>query len=270
LLKRPNFHEVFRVTALLTCGNGASPPPGALAFYGESLKHLAETDLPFLVGGTFAVCAYTGLSRPTKDIDLFCRPGDFPRVLAHFAKLGYQTEIEDERWLAKVRHGELFFDVIFNSTMGISPVTEAWFDEAHTAEICGTEVKLLPPTELIWSKVFVQDRLKYDGGDVAHLILRQHELIDWRRLLSYMDQYWEVLLIHVLNFRFIYPTERECIPRWLLDELLTRIQEQADLPVAQARVCRGRLFSRKDYRIDVTEWDFIDTAGQGQPHHEQP
>ena len=34
-----------------------------------------------------------------------------------------------------------------------------------------------------------------------------------RRLLSYAEQYWEVLLIHVLNFRFIYPTERDRIPQ---------------------------------------------------------
>jgi hypothetical protein len=27
-----------------------------------------------------------------------------------------------------------------------------------------------------------------------------------------MEQYWEVLLIHILNFRFIYPSERDKIP----------------------------------------------------------
>ena len=58
-----------------------------------------------------------------------------------------------------------------------------------------------------------------------------------------MELYWEVLLIHVLNFRFIYPTEREAIPHWLLDELMERLAAQAQMPPAQMKICRGRLFS---------------------------
>jgi hypothetical protein len=116
---------------------------------------------------------------------------------------------------------------------------------------------------LIWAKAFVQDRNKYDGADVAHLILRQHEQVDWKRLLGLFEQYWEVLLMHILNFRFIYPTQRECVPRWLLDELLDRVEAHANLPVPQVKVCRGRLYSRTDYAIDVHQWGFADVVGEG-------
>jgi hypothetical protein len=101
------------------------------------------------------------------------------------------------------------------------------------------EVNVLGVTELIWSKVWIQYRERYDGADVAHLILKNSDSIDWERLLSYMEQYWEVLLIHILNFRFIYPTEREKIPRWLLDELLSRLHHQIALPTPRIKVCRG-------------------------------
>src|SRR3546814_3330108 len=80
-------------------------------------------------------------------------------------------------------------------------------------------------------------------------ILRQHERIDWQRLLDAMELHWEVLLIHLLNFRFIYPTERHCIPLWLFEELLGRLQTRAELPVPNLRVCRGRLLSPRDYQI---------------------
>src|SRR6266702_2912537 len=63
---------------------------------------------------------------------------------------------------------------------------------------------------------------RYDGADIAHLILKQHAQIDWRRLLGYMDLHWEVLLVHLLNFRWAYPSERENVPRWLMDELIVR------------------------------------------------
>ncbi|MGQ9369099.1 nucleotidyltransferase family protein [Azospirillum sp. ST 5-10] len=241
----------------------AAASPEAEAFYAESLRLLRESGIPFLLGGTYAVCAYTGISRPTKDIDVFCKAGDFPRILSYFQDRGYGTEIEDERWLGKVLQGDLFFDVIFNSAVATNPVSDRWFKESHTARVFGHEVQVTPPTELIYSKAFVQIRHKYDGADVAHLILRCHDAIDWKRLLSYMEQYWEVLLMHVLNFRFIYPSERDLIPPWLLDELLLRVQERARLPAPQTRICRGRLFSREDYLIDVTEWGFADMGGEG-------
>jgi hypothetical protein len=238
--------------------------PEAEAFYGQCLKLLADLGIPFLVGGMFAVNAYTGLRRKVKDLDVFCKPGDYPRIITCFRDLGYETEIEDERWIAKIKKDDFFVDVIFNSTSALVPVTDQWFTETSTACLYDREVPLLAPTELVWSKVFVQTRLRHDAADVAHVILKQCERIDWRRLLSYMDQYWEVLLIHVLNFRFIYPTERQRIPQWLLDELTARLREQAELPVPRIKICRGRLFSRQDYLVDIDEWGFADLLGEGE------
>jgi hypothetical protein len=160
-----------------------------------------------------------------------------------------------------VRVGDAFFDVIFSSPSAVITVSDYWFKESHPAEIYGVPVQLTPPTEMIWSKALLQNRHRYDGADIAHIILRQSKRIDWKRLLTHMEQYWEVLLIHVLNFRFIYPSERDTVPRWLVDELLLRAKEQADLPVPKTKVCRGRLFSPDDHRVDVAEWGFADVVG---------
>jgi hypothetical protein len=236
-------------------------PPDADKFYADSLRILKDSQIPFLVAGTFAVNCYTGINRATKDLDIFCKAGDFPRILLHFKEHGFETSIEDERWLAKVRVGDCFFDVIFSSPSAVITVSDYWFKESHPAEIYGVNVQLTPPTEMIWSKALLQNRHRYDGADIAHMILRQSDRIDWKRLLTHMEQYWEVLLIHLLNFRFIYPSERDRIPRWLVDELLLRAKEQADLPVPKTKVCRGRLFSPDDYRVDVAEWGFADVVG---------
>ena len=233
------------------------------AFYIGALALLRESGIPFLLGGTFAVAAYTGLSRPVKDLDVFCKAGDYPRLLAYVRDHGYETEVEDERWIAKIRKGELFIDVIFNSSIALNPVTDAWFAEGRRTILYGREVPIVAPTELVWSKAFLQSRSRYDGADIAHVLLKQSEAIDWRRLLSVMEPYWEVLLMHLLNFRFIYPTERQRVPAWLLDELVARLRAQAELPVPQTKVCRGRLFSRDDYHIDVDEWGFADVVGEG-------
>jgi hypothetical protein len=239
------------------------PPPEAFDFYVESLGLLVESGFPFLLSGTYALSCYTGISRPTKDLDVFCKPSDAPRILNFFQMRGYRITIEDERWIGKVWKNEHFFDVIYNMSTASIPVGDDWFREAYEVEVYGTRVRITPPTEFILSKLFLQDRYRYDGADVAHVILRKHEEIDWRRLLAAMELYWEVLLIHVLNFRFIYPTEREAIPHWLLDELMERLAAQARMPPAQMKICRGRLFSPRDYIIDIAEWGFADVVGKG-------
>lgn len=246
------------------------PPPEAVDFYIESLKLLDESGFPFLLSGTYALSCYTGITRPTKDLDVFCKPSDAPRILSFFKGRGYRIDIEDERWIGKVWKDEHFFDVIYNISTASIPVTDHWFRTAYEVEVYGTNVRITPPTEFVLSKLFLQDRYRYDGADVAHVILRKHDEIDWRYLLDSMELYWEVLLIHVLNFRFIYPTERECIPRWLFDELLGRLQAQAEMPPARMKICRGRLFSPRDYITDITEWGFADVVGKGiEERHER-
>ena len=247
-----------------------APDGEAQAFYAESLRLLVESNIPFLLSGTYAVCAYTGIQRPTKDLDVFCKPGDYPKVLDWFQERGFRTEVEDERWIAKVRRGERFFDVIFNMSNATAPITDDWFLGSHTITVFGCEAKIVPPTELIWSKVFIQDRYRYDGADVVHIILRKHDEIDWERLLSHMDPYWEVLLTHLINFRFIYPTERDLIPRWVMEELTGRLGAQVGLPAARVKVCRGRLLSPRDYLTDITEWGFADVVGKGLEERHDP
>jgi hypothetical protein len=242
-------------------GSLIKPPPAAEAFYSEVLQLMAQSDIPFLVSGTYALASYTGIDRPTKDVDVFAKAGDALKMLHVFKEHGFDVEIVDDRWLARITRGELFVDVIYNMPTVTTHVTDEWFANAPKAELFGASVRLVPPTQFIWSKIFVQDHHRYDGADVAHMILKRHEEIDWRQLLSHMELYWEVLLIALLNFRFIYPSERGLVPGWLMDELLERLRDQADLDDPGKKVCRGRIFSPRDYAIDVEQWGFSEAVG---------
>jgi hypothetical protein len=244
------------------------PPPAAEHFYSECIRLLAASDIPFLLSGTYALACYTGINRPTKDVDVFAKAGDSLRILSYFKEQGFDVEMVDERWLARVVRGELFMDVIFNMPTASTHVTDEWFEGAPCAQLFDTSVRLVPPTELVWSKIFVQDRYRYDGADVAHMILKRHEEIDWRRLLSHMELYWEVLLMALLNFRFIYPSERDIVPRWLVDELLERLDAQLEMPPPGMRVCRGRIFSPRDYQVDISEWGFSEAVGNLEEQYE--
>jgi hypothetical protein len=249
------------------------PPAEAVGFYVESLKLLQESGIPFLLSGTYALSCFTGITRPTKDLDVFCKPSDAPKILGFFQERGFGIEMEDERWIGKVWKGDHFFDVIFSISSASIAITDEWFQEVYEADVYGTRVRVTPPTQFILSKLFLQTRYRYDAADIVHVILVKHDEIDWQWLLSSMELYWEVLLINILNFRFVYPTERDLIPRWLYEELLERLKAQDQMPRASVKICRGRLISPTDYVVDVSEWGFADVVGKGvdekheRPHH---
>jgi len=250
-----NVHTLERKPALIT------PPPAAEAFYSEVLQLMAESKIPFLVSGTYALASYTGIDRPPKDVDVFAKAGDALKMLHYYKEHGFDVEIVDERWLYRVTRGELFVDIITNMPTVTTHVTDEWFVGAPESELFGAKVRLVPPTQFIWSKIFVQDHHRYDMADVAHMILKCHKAIDWKQLLNHMELYWEVLLIALLNFRFIYPSERHLVPRWIMNELLERLRDQYDVKGPGRKVCRGRIFSPRDYAIDVDQWGFSDAVG---------
>jgi hypothetical protein len=130
----------------------------AQAFYSEALGMLRDSGADFLLGGAFATFHYTGIYRDTKDLDVFCRSVDYPRILKYFAAYGYRTELHDVRWIAKVFSGEYFIDIIFDSVNNICRVDDSWFQYAQEGEFAGIPVKFLAPEDLIWCKSFVQNR----------------------------------------------------------------------------------------------------------------
>src|SRR6059058_6649951 len=89
-------------------GSLLRPPPAAEAFYSEVLRLMAESQIPFLVSGTYALSSYTGIDRPTKDVDVFAKAGDALKMLHFFKEHGFEVEIVDERWVNRVTRGELF------------------------------------------------------------------------------------------------------------------------------------------------------------------
>jgi hypothetical protein len=227
-------------------------------FYQETLLLLRETGVEFLLGGGFAVTHYTGLQRETKDLDIFLRPSDYPAVLKHFAEKGIETELTDVRWLAKIKKGKHYTDLIFNSVHGICTVDDLWFNHAQKGQLCGIEVSIIPVEELIWCKSYIWNRERFDGADVNHLILKQGKHIDWKHLLLRMDPHWHILLAEILMFQFVYPSEyQELIPRWLFEELIARTQDQWLLPPPVEKVCRGPMIDSTQYHTDIREWKYL-------------
>lgn len=230
----------------------------AHAFYKEALEGMNECGVPYMLGGAFAMFHHTGIYRDTKDLDVFCRSADYPRILKHFASKGYRTELTDVRWLAKIFKGEYFIDVIFDTVNNICTVDDSWFDQAATGEFASMPVLFLPAEELIWCKIYVQNRERFDGADVNHIILKTGKDLDWKRVLARLEPHWHLLLAQLIMFQFVYPADyAQVVPRWLFDELIRRAQEQYDIPPSLARICRGPIIDQTQYGIDIRDWGYI-------------
>jgi hypothetical protein len=229
----------------------------AHAFYREALEGLNETGVQYMLGGAFALFHHTGIYRDTKDLDVFCRSGDYPKILKYFSARGYHTELTDVRWLAKIYKGEYFIDVIFDTVNNICTVDDSWFNNAPQGEFAGMPVLFLSAEELIWCKIYVQNRERFDGADVNHIILKTGKNLEWKRILGRLEQHWHLLLAQILMFQFVYPSDfAEIIPKWLFDELIRRAQEQYDLPSSIAKICRGPIIDQTQYHVDIKEWDY--------------
>ncbi|RQP16966.1 hypothetical protein [Parapedobacter defluvii] len=74
--------------------------------YCNALTVLQNCQCEFMIGGGYAVVHYTGVPRATKDLDIFCRPQEYPKILKCFADNGYRTELTDSRWLVLARQGK--------------------------------------------------------------------------------------------------------------------------------------------------------------------
>ncbi len=237
---------------------GEGLDPEARGVYVTALETLRRAEVEFLIGGAHALAPYTGVLRDTKDLDVFLRQRDCERALAALDAAGFVTELTFPHWLAKAYMGERFIDLIFSSGNAVAVVDDLWFTYAVPGRVLGVPVRLCPPEEMIWSKAFIMERERYDGADVAHLILACGRELDWRRLLGRFGRRWRVLLSHLVLFGFIYPGERAAIPDAVMAFLLGRLQREQTWPGTDAGVCDGTLLSRQQYLIDVTERGYAD------------
>jgi hypothetical protein len=234
-------------------------------FYRELIHLFVEQKLPFLIGGTFALQRYTGIVRRTKDIDFFIKHTDFELFARTCRAAGFRVELTYPHWLGKVFRATDFADLAFRSANGEGGVDDDWFKYAVQEQFWGMSVGLCPPEETIWSKSFVMERERFDGADVVHIIRACGETLDWDRLLRRFGDNWRVLLMHLISFGFVYPAERDIVPREVMMQLLQKAGAETESEVvSDDRICRGTLLSREQYLTDVYEWDYIDARLQ--PH----
>lgn len=232
--------------------------PAAAPIYEESMDALEAAGVRYLLGGTLALNAHTGIWRDTKDLDFFVRPADSRLALQALHGAGFQTELVYESWLGKGWKGDVFVDVIWRNANGLFPVEDSWLDHAAKLRIFGREAPVIPLEELIVSKMMVMGRYRYDGADVLHVLFSAADKMDWGKLGDICGEHIGLLLAHLHTFRWAYPGWRDKVP----DEVLERYAALAEERASSFGPFRARLIDIQSFEVDVQEWGMPDPHRQ--------
>lgn len=231
--------------------------------YRRALQALNAASVPYVVAGAYAIYEHTGIYRQTKDLDLFVQPSAVIPAARALHDAGFVMRLEDLHWLAKGFVGDKFVDLIYGMGNGIAFIDEQWSQFAKTGVLAAQPVRIAPTEELIWHRLFINERHRHDMSDVVHLILCNGEELDWERLVNRVGPHWPLLLAQLQMFSYVYPGYRSNVPSWVMERLI----EQARADVGRdeedaADVTRGTMISRFSFAIDVREWGFGDPRGE--------
>lgn len=227
-------------------------------FYRQVIGILNRHLVSFLLGGGFGFEFYTHIGRSIKDMDIFMSRKSLERAFQVLEEAGFRTELTFPHWLGKVFHGEMFIDLIFSSGNGLCEVDDGWFEHAVPGQVFGFPIKFCPVEEMIWSKAFIMERERYDGGDIAHLMLNCGSRLDWNHLVNRFGSHWRVLLSHILLFGYIYPSDRLLVPPDILRSLLAHLDQEIATTGTANQPCQGPLLSRTQFRVDIEKLGYKD------------
>ena len=225
--------------------------------YQKALRTLNRAGVPYVVSGLYAIYEYTGIYRQTKDLDLFFVPGDVVPAARALKQAGFDVHVEQAHWLAKAWLDGVLVDLIFGMGNGLAFIDQAWYEHSRAGVLAAEPVRISPPEELIWHRLFVSERHRWDMADIVHLIVSRGDELRWERLIERVGDYWRLLLAQVLTFDFVYPGHRQRIPTWVREDLLERTQEELQKG-GDPGACWGTMISRFSFAIDVNEWGFAD------------
>ncbi len=221
------------MTALPAADTQAEQPPRAdlseliphheWALHRRVIELAAERGFAFALGGGLAFSAYSGRWRNTKDVDLFIRPADrdaMVQVTLDAGFLDYFDKLEyDRTWIYRAYLDDVIVDLIWTMPNHRLEVDEDWQTRGWEIVVHGLRVRLIPPEELIWSKLFVMQRDRCDWPDLLNLLYGVGPEIDWDHLLERLGSDVPVLAGLMSLFRWLCPERARDLPEELWPRL---------------------------------------------------
>jgi putative nucleotidyltransferase-like protein len=190
--------------------------------YQRVIARSRAAGLRFAVGGGLAVGVYTDHWRESKDIDFYVLPKDreiMQRVLTEAGLVDYYDQLPyDRAWIYRSVQGKIIVDVIWSMANHKIDVDERWILCGPEVTIRGETIRIVPPEEMIWAKLYVLQHDRTDWPDVLNMLYAQCEKLDWSHLLKRLGEDAALLYAILTIFRWLCPNLAQELPAWLWQE----------------------------------------------------
>ena len=151
------------------------------AVLGRAVQAFELAGIPYVLIGGLASAAL-GRPRCSSDIDLFVMPESAPCALEVLEKAGFATEVTNPAWLYKAFQSDILVDLLFK-TVGDIYLDREMLRRARTQTVLGSEVRVMPPEDLIVVKAIAHDEETPRHWHDALALLTRRDL-DWDYLLA--------------------------------------------------------------------------------------
>lgn len=214
------------------------------------VMHAAQgSGLPFAIGGGFAFSAYSLRWRNTKDIDLYILHEHKDRFVELTQQAGFTDYFEekpyDRAWIYRGYRDGVICDLIWAMANQRTRTDARWLTHGRAFDIRGIDVRMLPPEELIWAKLYVLQRDRCDWPDLLNILRVQAPQLDWEHLLERVRPDEAVLGGVMSLFKWVCPGVAAEVPRWVWERLGV---------AAPARAAGERCASRHVELLDTRDW----------------
>ncbi|MFI5492995.1 nucleotidyltransferase family protein [Actinoplanes sp. NPDC051859] len=140
---------------------------------------LKQAEIPFALGGSFAVYAHGGHSSD-HDVDFLIREPDKERALAELSAVGFEVEQPPEDWLVKVYDEGRMVDLIYRPVE--TPVTDATLRDTVMRPVEAINMPVLSATQLMMHKLLSYTQHYCDFATGLPVARSLREQIDWDRV----------------------------------------------------------------------------------------
>jgi hypothetical protein len=215
---------------------------------GPVIDEARRAGLGFALGGGLAFSAYSGMRRNTKDMDFYVVPGDHERMMGILAAHGFEeyTVVEyDPTWSYRGHRQGYIMDLLWRMLNNRAIIDRDWVTRGWEVTVRSIPVKLIPPEELLWSKLYILRRERSDWPDIIGLLAAQAPVMEWEYLLARLGEDAPVLGAVMSLFRWLCPGTAYRLPPWLWERIGL---SPVSLPAAQdVDMSRVHLFRGSDW-----------------------
>ncbi len=220
-----------------------------------AIRAARKHNTPVALGGAFAMAAYIGEFKGTKDLDLYVLPEDKDRMISALTELGmkdlYEEQSYDRRWIYRSTGSGAIIDIIWAMANMTATVDRQWLERGLEIRVRGETMRVLPPEELIWTKLYVLQRDRCDWPDILNILYATSSGLDWNRLLDRIGDDWPLLAGVLSVFGWMFPCRAIELPQWVRDAL--RLPHLAPAPEKTSEARVNKLDSRNWFRQHIQE-----------------